>query len=411
MDKVHVLIQEEIKALKLFLSLFYIIFFSYDIIYNYIYLKMKIDDKDFAPPEGGLEFGMYAFMLLLLIIGVYFIKKKNPYAVKYIIFLGYIFIDVVNNLMMYLGTTKEFTSGNVVEPFLILFSPLFVNKRYFWVVTLGMIGKYAFLGIILGTPRAIIPIVFCVILAIISCLLLTRFKAYIRTITKIFEEAQQAEKLAVVGKMATAIAHEIRNPLTSLKEFTQLQREKHPEDAVYYNVMVQEIERMNTIVSELMVLGKPKKREYKLHNINDILSYVIYIVEQPASQCGITISMMSDKALPSIQCDEKQMKQVFLNIIKNAIESMPNGGNIIVEANLVQDNQIVVSVTDEGCGMDQEKIDKIGEAFYTTKENGTGLGLMVTYKIIEDHQGKIVFESKIGVGTKVNVMLPVAEIK
>ncbi|MGG2067396.1 ATP-binding protein [Bacillus sp. S14(2024)] len=411
MDKVHVLIQEEIKALKLFLSLFYVIYISYDIICNYIYPKMKVDDNAFNSPEGGLGLGMHAFMLLLLLIGIYFIKKKNPYLVKYIIFIGYIFIDVVNNLMMYLGTTKEFASGNVVEPFIILFAPLFVNKRYFYIVSLGMVGKYALLGIILHSSRVIIPIVLCAILAIISFILLMRFKSYIRTITKIFEEAQQAEKLAVVGKMATAIAHEIRNPLTSLKEFTQLQREKHPEDAVYYNVMVQEIERMNTIVSELMVLGKPKKREYKLHNINGILSYVIYIVEQPASQYGITISMVSDKALPSIQCDEKQMKQVFLNIIKNAIESMPNGGNIIVEANLVQDNQIVVSVTDEGCGMDQEKINKIGEAFYTTKENGTGLGLMVTYKIIEDHQGKIAFESKIGVGTKVNVMLPVAEIK
>ncbi|MFD0767835.1 ATP-binding protein [Bacillus sp. CGMCC 1.60114] len=411
MDKAHMLIKEEIKALKLFLSLFYIIFFSYDIIYYFVYPAMKIDNRSIGFPKGGLGFGMHIFMFLLLPIGIYLIKKKNPYVVKYIIFFGYTFIDLLNNIMIYLDSNQKFASGNAVEQFLVLFSPLFVNKRYFWLVSLGMIGKYALLGIVLHIPTVIIPIVLCAILAIISFILLTRFKSYVGTITKIFEEAQQAEKLAVVGKMATTIAHEIRNPLTALKGFTQLQREKHPEDAEYYNIMVQEIERMNTIVSELMVLGKPKKREYKLHNIKDILSYVIYIVEQPASQYGITISTIFNKALPPIQCDEKQMKQVFLNLIKNAIESMPNGGNIIVEANLVQDNQIVVSVIDEGCGMDQEKIDKIGEAFYTTKENGTGLGLMVTYKIIEEHQGKIVFESKIGVGTKVNVMLPVAEVK
>ncbi|MGG0237949.1 ATP-binding protein [Bacillus rhizoplanae] len=411
MDKAHMLIQEEIKALKLFLSLFYIIFFSYDIIYYFIYPAMKIDNRPIGFPEGGLGFGMHIFMFLLLPIGIYLIKKKNPYAVKYIIFFGYTFIDLLNNIMIYLGSSQKFASGNAVEQFLVMFSPLFVNKRYFWLVSLGMIGKYALLGIILHISTVIIPIVLCAILAIISFILLTRFKSYVSTITKIFEEAQQAEKLAVVGKMATTIAHEIRNPLTALKGFTQLQREKHPEDAAYYNIMVQEIERMNTIVSELMVLGKPKKREYKLHNIKDILSYVIYIVEQPTLQYGITISTMIDKTLPPIQCDEKQMKQVFLNLIKNAIESMPNGGNIIVEANVVHDNQIVVSVTDEGCGIAQEKIDQIGEAFYTTKENGTGLGLMVTYKIIEEHQGEIVFESKLGIGTKVKVMLPAVEVK
>ncbi|WP_440604264.1 ATP-binding protein [Bacillus sp. GB_SG_008] len=411
MDKADMLIQEEIKALKLFLSLFYIIFFSYDIIYYFIYPAMKIDDRPIGFPEGGLGFGVHIFMFLLLPIGIYLIKKKNPYAVKYIIFLGYTFIDLLNSIMIYLGDSQKFASGNAVEQFLVLFSPLFVNKRYFWLVSLGMIGKYALLGILLHISTVIIPIVLCAILGIISFILLTRFKSYVRTITQIFEEAQQAEKLAVVGKMAATIAHEIRNPLTALKGFTQLQREKHPEDAAYYNIMVQEIERMNTIVSELMVLGKPKKREYKLHNIKDILSYVIYIVEQPTLQYGITISTMIDKALPSIQCDEKQMKQVFLNLIKNAIESMPNGGNIIVEANVVHDNQIVVSVTDEGCGIDQEKIDQIGEAFYTTKENGTGLGLMVTYKIIEEHQGEIVFESKLGIGTKVKVMLPAVEVK
>lgn len=411
MNKAQILIQEEVKALKLFLSLFYAIFFLSDIMYYYVYPKLRIGSSGIGFPEGSLGFWVYVFMLLLLLIAIYFIKKKNSYVVKYIILIGYIFIDCLNNMMIYFGTTNQFASGNAVEPFLFLFSPIFVNKRYFWIVSLGIVGKYAFLGIVLHTSNVIIPIVLCVSFAIVAFILLTRFQSYVRTIQNMFEEAQQAEKLAVIGKMATTIAHEIRNPLTALKGFTQLQREKHPEDASYYNIMVQEIERMNTIVSELMILGKPKKRQYKLHNINDILSYVIYIVEQPASQYGITISTMFDETLPSIQCDEKQMKQVFLNLIKNAIESMPNGGNIIVEANVVHDNQIVVSVTDEGCGMDQEKINKIGEAFYTTKENGTGLGLMVTYKIIEEHQGEVVFESKLGVGTKVKVMLPAVEVK
>lgn len=408
MNKAHILIQEEVKALKLFLSLFYIIFFLNDILYYYFYPKVQTGDSSIGFPEGSLGFWMYAFMFLLLLISIYFTKKKHIFLVKYVIFIGYIFIDLINNTLIYYGTIIPFESDNAVELFMLLFSPIFVNKRYFWVVSLGIIGKYAFLGVILHTPIVIVPIVLWVSL-VIAFILLTRFQSYVRTIKNMFEEAQQAEKLAVIGKMAATIAHEIRNPLTSLKGFTQLQREKYPEDAAYYNIMVQEIERMNAIVSELMVLGKPKQRQYALHDIKDILSYVISIVEQPASQYGITITTAFAKKLPSIQCDEKQMKQVFLNIIKNAIESMPGGGNIIVEANVVHE-QIVVSVTDEGCGISKEKIDKIGAAFYTTKENGTGLGLMVTYKILEEHHGEMEFESEPGVGTKVNIKLPVGEM-
>lgn len=410
MDKAQTLILEEVKALKLFLSLFYVIFFLSDIIYYYVYPKVHTRSSDIGFPEGSLGVWMYAFMFLLLLIAIYLIKKKNIYIVKYIILIGFISIDLINNVMMYYGSTEPFDNGNAVELFLLLFSPIFVNKRYFGVVSLGLVGKYALLGSVLHTPIVIVPIVLCVSFAMIAFILLTRFQSYVRTIENMFEEAQQAEKLAVVGRMAATIAHEIRNPLTSLKGFTQLQREKHPEDAECYNIMVQEIERINAIVSELMVLGKPKQRHYALHNIKDILYYVISIVEQPASQYGITILAAFAKELPSIQCDEKQMKQVFLNIIKNAIESMPSGGNIIVEANVVHGNQIVVSVIDEGCGISQEKIDNIGEAFYTTKEDGTGLGLMVTYKILEEHHGEMAFESKLGIGTKVNIKLPVGEV-
>ncbi|MCM3735801.1 ATP-binding protein [Bacillus cytotoxicus] len=408
MDKPHTLIQEEVKALKLFFSLFYVIFFLSDIIYCYVYPKVHTGRGHIGFPEGSLGFWVYAFMLLLLLIAIFFIKKKNVYFVKYFIFIGYIFIDLINNIVIDYGTTEPFDNGNVVELFLLLFSPIFVNKRYLRVVSIGVIGKYAFLGIVLHTPIVIVPMVLCISFVTIAFILLIRFQSYVRTIQNMFEEAQQAEKLAVIGKMATTIAHEVRNPLTSLKGFTQLQREKHPEDAECYNIMVQEIERINAIVSELMVLGKPKKRHYALYNIKDILYYVISIVEQSASQHGITISAALARKLPSIQCDEKQMKQVFLNIIKNAIESMPGGGNIIVEANVAHE-QIVVSVTDEGCGISKEKMDKIGAAFYTTKENGTGLGLMVTYKILEEHHGEIEFESELGVGTRVNIKLPVGE--
>ena len=220
-----------------------------------------------------------------------------------------------------------------------------------------------------------------------------------------YSDAKQKEKLAVVGQMAASIAHEIKNPLSSLKGFTQLQQERDKENENYYPIMLNEIDRINSIVSDLLILGKPNGSTKTYVSLEEILNYVVSINELQASRQCITIRTEIEKPLPNIYCDENQMKQVFLNLLKNSIESMLDGGNIVIKAQL-KANQFIISVHDEGEGIPHEQIEKLGEPFYTSKPNGTGLGLMVTKKILEEHNGKLEISSIPKRGTKIDVILP-----
>ena len=406
MNKYKSLIYEEREALKVFILLFYIIFFLYDVIYYFVYPAMNINEARVGWPEGGMGIGVYILVISLFPISIYLQKQGYVYFVKYLFLIGYMLIDLINNLMIYLHSDRVFENGNMVEIFLILFAPIFVNRKYFYFVSCSVIGKYVFFTLILQDVKVVIPLVLCIFFFIISHSLLKRFQSYVRTVIEMMNSMKETENLAVIGTMSTTIAHEIRNPLTALKGFTQIQKERNPEDTMSYEIMLQEIERINGFVSELMLLGKPKPTNYEWCNIGEILLYVVQLMESYATQYKVKFHLQVDGNLPVINGDDKQLKQVLLNIIKNGIESMPGGGNIRILAYEKAGENLCISVEDQGLGIENEKIEKIGKAFYTTKENGTGLGLMITYKIIEEHQGSIAIESSMGIGTKVEIYLP-----
>ncbi|EJV58271.1 two-component sensor histidine kinase [Bacillus mycoides] len=406
MNKYKSLIYEEREALKVFILLFYIIFFLYDAIYYFVYPAMNINEARVGWPEGGMGIGVYILVILLFPISIYLQKQGYVYFVKYLFLIGYMLIDLINNLMIYLHSDRVFEQGNMVEIFLILFAPIFVNRKYFYFVSCSVIGKYVFFTLILQDVKVVIPLVLCIFFFIISHSLLKRFQSYVRTVVEMMNNMKETENLAVIGTMSTTIAHEIRNPLTALKGFTQIQKERNLEDTMSYEIMLQEIERINEFVSELMLLGKPKPTNYEGCNIREILLYVVQLMESYATQYKVKFHLQVDGNLPVINGDDKQLKQVLLNIIKNGIESMPEGGDIQIHAYEKVGENLCISVEDQGFGIENEKIKKIGKAFYTTKENGTGLGLMITYKIIEEHQGSIVIQSSMGVGTKVEIYLP-----
>jgi len=401
------LIFEENKANKLFLWIFYLMYFFFDIFYNYI-SSIKFKEEIVLITRDGLGFWLYICVLSLLPISIYLFKKGNPYVVKYVFIIGYIVIDIIDNFLRYYGSSKTFLSGNIVEVLFILYSPIFVNKKYFWNVSLGLIGKDLFLGLILQDFNVAFPILVFIALSALAYLLLLRFISYINSLTTVYEELRQKEKLVVVGQMAAAIGHEIRNPLSSLKGFTQLQQESYPNTNDFYPIMIQEIDRINSIVNDLMYLGKPKEIEFEEARIEEIITYTLSITQQQAERQGVTIETTIAGVLPSFDCDEKQLKQVFLNLLKNAIESMPEGGRILVHVNGVESHKMYISIQDEGCGIADENILNLGEPFFTTKKDGTGLGLMVTNQIIKDHNGELKIESEIGKGTRVKVMLPIS---
>lgn len=201
------------------------------------------------------------------------------------------------------------------------------------------------------------------------------------------ELLKKAEKLGVVGELAAGIAHEIRNPLTSLKGFIQLLRPDLDKKKSYTDVMFSELERIEQIVTELLLLARPQTVEFEEKDLQQLLEHVRTLMGTKAIMSNIEIVLDYRCALKCIHCEENQLKQVLINLLKNAIEAMEAGGEIKLEAQEADDDHVLIRVIDDGEGIPEDSLPKLGEPFYTTKEQGTGLGLMISWKIIKEHGG------------------------
>jgi PAS domain S-box-containing protein len=216
----------------------------------------------------------------------------------------------------------------------------------------------------------------------------------------------QSEKLTTVGQLAAGIAHEIRNPLTSIQGFLSLMREHY--NPHYLSILQSEVHRINEITNEFLLLAKPSEKPRTRENLVTILDEVLVLMEGQAHLHNIQFHIQKTAQVLKVPCIKSQIKQAFINLIKNSIEALPEGGNIYIE--LVQKNHDVqVVLSDDGPGIPEERLLRLGQPFYTTKERGTGLGLMVTYRIIQNHNGHISVESSPSAGTRVEVLLPAHE--
>ncbi|MUT65994.1 PAS domain S-box protein [Paenibacillus sp. NEAU-GSW1] len=218
----------------------------------------------------------------------------------------------------------------------------------------------------------------------------------------------KSEKLSIAGQLAAGIAHEIRNPLTSLKGFLQLIASGRSQ-SLYYDIMNSELVRIESVVSELLMLSKPQVYELNRQDVRNMLADTVTLMETEANLHNVEMVLQLEQRPLWIQCVSNQIKQVFINVVKNAIDAMPQGGLIKISAELEEDHYVKISIQDEGLGMDEKQLLKIGQPFYTTKVKGTGLGLMISYKIIINHQGCIIPSSIEGVGTTFVIRLPYAE--
>lgn len=229
--------------------------------------------------------------------------------------------------------------------------------------------------------------------------------------TKILkEQLRKSDTLNVVGQLAAGIAHEIRNPMTSLKGFIQLLEASVKDDfSMYFDVITSELNRIESIITEFLVLAKPQSIQFLKKDICKIMKNTIELLNAQAILVNVKMNLYCEEHLPTIYCEPNQLKQVFINILKNAIEVMPKGGEVTVYIKRKNENEIMISITDEGCGIPKDKLKRLGEPFYTTKECGTGLGLMVSYKIIEEHFGEMEVESVEGEGTTFYITLPIQQ--
>lgn len=218
----------------------------------------------------------------------------------------------------------------------------------------------------------------------------------------------QSEKMSIAGQLAAGIAHEIRNPLTSLKGFLQLLQAGVNQKEIYYQIMIEEIEKIEMITSELLFISKPMTDEKKIESIHSMVMDVIMLLKSQAHLKNIEIEWSVDKDLHTY-CDRSQIKQVLINIIKNAIEATDKVGVIKIEVQPSMDGDIEIDIIDEGPGISDDIIDKIGEPFFTTKKGGTGLGLMITKQILDQQNGKIFIVNSSEKGSTFRIVLPVAK--
>lgn len=221
------------------------------------------------------------------------------------------------------------------------------------------------------------------------------------------EQLKKSDTLSVVGELAAGIAHEIRNPMTALKGFIQLLEGSVKEDhSMYFNIISSELQRIDSIINEFLILAKPQSVKFIEKDITEIMKETVAFLNAQAVLHNVQIQTFFERDLPFVYCEPNQMKKVFINLIKNAIEVMTKGGLITVTMESTLDRNIHISIRDEGAGISKDKIKKLGQPFFTTKEKGTGLGLMVTYKIIEEHNGSIMVESELEVGSTFHIYLP-----
>ncbi|MFC0471609.1 ATP-binding protein [Halalkalibacter kiskunsagensis] len=221
------------------------------------------------------------------------------------------------------------------------------------------------------------------------------------------KEQNEMQKMRLVENLAASTAHEIRNPLTGIKGLVQLLSEKHKgeKEQFYFTVILDEVNRINSIVSELLLLGKPTAQEITTYNANDIVEEILPIMESEANYKNVEILFHSTTNELPISCVKDHIKQVILNLVKNSLESMDNGGKLTIL--LENHNNICfIKVKDSGSGMSKDVIKQVFTPFYTSKTDGTGLGLPVCKRIIEGSGGNISIQSELNKGTEITIQLP-----
>jgi len=223
-------------------------------------------------------------------------------------------------------------------------------------------------------------------------------------------QVEQQQTLNSIGQMAASIAHEIRNPMTSLKGFIELLRLNSNDDHQnYLSVMDSELQRMESFLTELLYLSKPKENCYEKISISRVVNDVLELMMPHAMQNNIILKVEDCNFYHfNIRGNHNRLMQMLINLVKNAIEVMTNGGIIVIKLENV-DGGIEVSVMDEGKGLTDAEMSQLFTPFFTTKSSGTGLGLPLVKKVVEEHNGCINVESAIGLGTTFKILLPISE--
>jgi len=224
------------------------------------------------------------------------------------------------------------------------------------------------------------------------------------------EELRRAEKLSTLGEMAAVLAHEIRNPLGSIRGTAEILKDDYlPGDPKheFIEIQIKETERLNRVVEDFLHMARPQPADMRPCPVQEELETIATLVANDARKRQIKLIVQPPTAPVIIEADGEKLRQAFLNIIINALQATPSDGIVVISTGINQAEQCEISFRDTGKGIDATTLERVFEPFFTTKSDGTGLGLAITKKIIESHGGALIVESDVGSGTTVTVRLPI----
>lgn len=234
----------------------------------------------------------------------------------------------------------------------------------------------------------------------------------ITRLKRLSEEINKNKRLASLGQIASAIAHEIRNPLSSIRGLAQFLFQSCAKESEQKNdlkVIVQEVDRLNQLINQVLDFSRPKKLNITCFAIGDMITELVNLLKLESREKEIQFELSLECSRQNLFADKDQIRQALMNIILNSIQAVPSGGIIDISLQLTtyrNEDALLVSIKDNGAGISQEELSHIFDPFFTTRSQGTGLGLSIAYNIIEMHQGTIVVESEKGKGTEVKIFIP-----
>lgn len=320
-----------------------------------------------------------------------------------------------NSLGIQKTLTRIYKSETNDEVFEVLKSFSYENKTM-GVIRIGFSTKEIKTTLKRIKKNVILSVIFFLLLGMSALLIIwINQNKHLKKLKEMEDRIQLTERLSSLGHLAAGVAHEIRNPLNAISMGIQrIKREYIPEEETkrkeflsFTDIILKEIKRVNDIINHFLTLSKPFKLNKKISSIEEILNHILTLFEEETNLKNIVIKKEFQQ-LPMIKVDPELLTQALINLMKNSIEAMRDGGTIKIEARSVK-GFLKIILSDTGIGIPEDQIEKVFNYYYTTKEDGTGLGLPIAHRIIEAHGGELKLESKPGTGTKVSILIPIRE--
>jgi two-component system sensor histidine kinase HydH len=226
-----------------------------------------------------------------------------------------------------------------------------------------------------------------------------------------FEQMKRSERLYAIGRMSAGLAHEIRNPLASIEgaaSILQKNSDLERRSGEFLSIIQKECRRLDRLLTDFLRFASPRQPEHRIVVVERILNGSIDLATHAIGDKAVILRKQIPRDLPALECDPEQLQQVLINLLINAIEATADGGEVVISARQ-QNDEILIELRDNGCGVFPEDLEKMFDPFFTTKEHGTGLGLSVAHQIVSQHRGILIAENNERKGMTFTIRLPLRQ--